>query len=555
MLPVSLALLAWLPALVGLGALVRCDGDPGLRRAVSGLLGLGVATFAATALHFVAPVGPLAALGLWLVGLIALAARRTWLLEGLAWSELVGVLVAVPWCLHWLQDPGRNVDSGLYYLQTVRWTTERPLALGLANLHGRLGFNSAWHVLAAALELPWLVGRSASFVNLLPMALVAGAGATGLGRIASGRRRFGDFALALLLPVVGQAVGGLGAASADQAVSILLGVAFVLWIQALEGDGAGVAAAARAACLLTVLAVTVKLSAAPALLLCAGALVVRRRDLDRRWLAVTALLGAGLVAPWLARSLLLSGCLVYPLPASCAPGLPWAVPLEAVQAELDWARSWARAPDLPPAVVLADWRWLGRWSADMANRGELHLFGATAAVGLGLTLGLALAAGALGPGRAGRPPAALLLPLAAALLGVANVFLSAPDPRFGLGYLHALGLVPLAFGLSRLGAPRRPAASSAATTAWPVVGRAVVVLAIVALAGRWAKVSSHSRWTGAWLEFPEPPAARTVERVTASGLRVNVPVEGGTCWAAPLPCMQYFDPALRQAGRTFSRDR
>jgi hypothetical protein len=528
MVLILVSVLAWLPALLGLGAVLPYQGDPALRRAVSGLLGLVVTATVATIAHFLVPVGPVVTLSIWTVGVTAFAARREWLAEGLTTLELVGTGLALAWLLFWMQAPGAHYDSGLYYLQTVRWATEQPLRPGLANLHGRLGFNSAWHMAAAGLELPGLAGRSAAFANVLPMVFTASAAMVGLGKVVSSRvPGFPDLALALLLPVTGQAVGGLGAAAPDQVASLFLAASVVLWIIALEREREGFPAEARSALVLTVFACAIKPSAAPILLLPAIALVARRRNLSLRWLAGLALLCGCVMVPWLARSFLLSGCLVYPAPATCAPGLPWSVPAGAVRSELDWIRSWARTPAGQPSVVLADWGWLHEWALRVGRRSDVALFGATAAVGLAL-------AAAAGP-----PPASLVLPVASALLGIAFVFLSAPDPRFAFGFLHALGLVPLAFGVARLGALRR------STVRWGVV------LLVVLLAARWARVGSTARRAADWLDFPEPPVARTAVHRTTSGLAVEVPVVGDQCWGAPLPCTPGFDAGLHLDGRMF----
>lgn len=42
-----------------------------------------------------------------------------------------------------------NFDSGLYHIPAIRWIADYRLPLGLGNLHGRLGFDSAWFPLSA----------------------------------------------------------------------------------------------------------------------------------------------------------------------------------------------------------------------------------------------------------------------------------------------------------------------------------------------------------------------------------------------------------------------
>jgi hypothetical protein len=47
-------------------------------------------------------------------------------------------------------------DCGLYYVQTVRWIQAFPVVPGLANLHIRFGNASAWHILGASFDWPFL---------------------------------------------------------------------------------------------------------------------------------------------------------------------------------------------------------------------------------------------------------------------------------------------------------------------------------------------------------------------------------------------------------------
>jgi hypothetical protein len=55
------------------------------------------------------------------------------------------------------------MDDYNYEFQAVRWFFDYPLVPGLANLHGRLGFNNSHHLLAALLSR----GRWAGHVNHL----------------------------------------------------------------------------------------------------------------------------------------------------------------------------------------------------------------------------------------------------------------------------------------------------------------------------------------------------------------------------------------------------
>lgn len=63
----------------------------------------------------------------------------------------------------------RMGDTGLYHAHCVKWLVEYGLVPGLANLHYRLGYNSAWFAFAALFDGAGLNDKAFAFVNLLPL--------------------------------------------------------------------------------------------------------------------------------------------------------------------------------------------------------------------------------------------------------------------------------------------------------------------------------------------------------------------------------------------------
>ncbi len=89
MILLALITVTWIPAILGFGALLDYQGFPGLRRAVTGLLGLGVLSVLGTCLNFLIPLSPAVSAVVWLVGSVLAWRRRAWLLEGLGRWEAV----------------------------------------------------------------------------------------------------------------------------------------------------------------------------------------------------------------------------------------------------------------------------------------------------------------------------------------------------------------------------------------------------------------------------------------------------------------------------------
>ena len=526
MILIALITASWIPAVLGFGALLHYQGFSGLRRAVSGLLGLGVLSVLGICLHFVVALSPAVSAVVWLAGSVLAWRRRAWLLEGLTRWEAAGAAAALVALLMLMQTPAQHYDAGLYYLQAVRWIAERPVEIGLVNLHFRLALGDTWFVLSALLEHPLAIGASSYVANLLPM-LFASAGAFGaLGRLVAGDRSFPTVALALVLPPLGFATIGLGAPQADRVLTFLIPFTLALWARALEA-GQPFTAEARAASLLSLFAALLKVSAFP---LAAGGVLVlalHRRALDRRFRVGLLGLAALAVVPWLVRSVLHSGCLVFPAAGTCFTGLRWTPEAAAVRNIADWVSSWARQPGLEPAKVLGSWAWFLPWTAAQLSSPDTRAMALLLAAGL-----LAGLAGWRGT------PRALVLPWAISIAGAAAWFLSAPDPRFGAGFLFAVGLLPLAHAASR--------------ARWLAGHGARRAAALAVVAGAVFFVHANELLWITWLDGPAlalvtPPALPVPgveERVTRSGYRVNVPARGELCWAAAIPCTPYFDPEL-----------
>lgn len=546
MLPVLVASAAWAAALLGLGHLLARRLAPGLDPATTGLLGYLVLAAAGTLIHLVAPVGPWVAAAALAAGLLAFARRARALLATTTLPGAAALLLLLAGLSALNGFPLRHYDMGLYWLQAVKWTTESAQVPGLATLHARLGFNSAWFTVAAMLEHPLAVGRSAFLISTTALFLGGWLSLDGLRELRAGRRDLGSLLAAASLLVVATAAGELGGQSPDAGGAVLAWAALVAWARALsrggpEPEGTPEARAqAVAGALLALLAATVKLSYA--LLPAAGALLLlaHRRWLDRRaWLGTIGA-AAALLLPWLAHGILASGCPLFPSQVACLP-VPWATPASIGNDVSAWVRSWARAPGVHHAQVLGRWDWLPGWADATLQSGLVQLVLALLAAG-------AVALALLAAVRAGRPGRAAWLTWAVAAAGTAGWFALAPTPRFGWAWLLALAAIPAA------------EAAALALARWPGRATAGALLALLLGATAWllpeslawlGQVPASAHPVAAW---PTLPAAPWREQRTLPGAAVVLPVLGDQCWSAPRPCTPYFDPGLSIEGviRTYT---
>ncbi|WP_165903666.1 LIC_10190 family membrane protein [Hymenobacter gummosus] len=461
-----------------------------------------------------------------------------WRWRAAGWLGAALLFLLLAWVLTFAAQPPTNYDAGLYQLQTLQWTERFAAVPGLGNLHGRLAFNSSFYLLLALLRAATPGGPAYALSSYLYAVLAVAAGRAVLaGQQPDARAAWAP--LLLLLALLYGFQVWLSSPTTDTTTAALLGLLFCRFAQ--QPPGRASEAERLLLVLLTAWAVTIKLSAAPVLLLGLGAVWAGRAGQSglRTWLPPLALAG-GLALPWVARNVVLSGYLVYPLPALDVLDVDWKVPLAAARAEqhliVNLARNAAQAAAAAPGPLLGDW--LGNWW-----RPQVYMPGAVVLAGLISPLP------ALWRWRRLRRLPAAEQGWAAgwlvAWLGSVFWLVAAPDYRFGAGFLLVAALWPW------LG-PRWPG---------PLLQGRLRYFSAVLLLG-WALYQLRdplyylrhdpARFAGRLL-WPEPPPKPATEAVPlAPGLRVQVPRAGAQCWGAPLPCAPRAEAGLRPRGHTLA---
>ncbi len=514
--------------------------------------------------HLVLPIRGAAAMAVAVMGATGWFVARSQLVSErprppVEWLPLllIAALVVV-WVANVSLSRPTASDTGIYHLPAVAWARAYPIVPGLANLHGRLGFNNSSLLFAALLDQgPW-VGRVTHLANgfVVALALVTLLSSVARLREPGADPRPAAFAIVLLVPVTLLAADPFFVASltTDLPASLLLLFALGLAYRRLVRPPAGTApdpapAELVATLLCATAAVSVKLSVAvpvAVLLLvvlwreCAGTTVARLCDRPSvRWGGVlVALFGLS----WAGRSIILSGYPAYPSTFGAMP-VSWRVPLEQAEAERDWVYHFGRINYKHFATEgtgrwVSDWSWVRPWFTGTlgTTEGQWHIL---------LPLGMALLALVVFLWRSGasRPGAGVWLVLPVSI-GLAFWFGTAPRAVFALPLFWTLTAATFAEAIG-------PVATQSLRRILLVVAlfAATVPISVRALqrnrgrlTGLMAQITVRS---GPDNGFHPVPVAALAPYRTASGLELQVPVENDRCWAAAPLCTPHPAVNLR----------
>lgn len=294
---------------------------------------------------------------------IAALLSEAWADKGVVWKAVMALSVVI-WCFCTSRGY-MHYDSDLYHAQSIRWIEEYGVVKGLGNIHVRFAYNSSFFALSALYSMKFLTGRSLHAVNgfmafLLWTQVLSVFDVHGRSKktVVTDLARLGAF---YYLTVI---YSDIVAPASDYAIMCVVFFIIIKWLELLE-RGEEAAAPYALLCVAGVYAVTLKLTAGLILILLArpvSMLVMRRR-----WKETAFYLGLGIVTvvPWLARTVILSGYLLYPFPALDLFDVDWKIP--AAEAALDAAeiRTWGRGINNAALVDLPVSAWFGEWFQEM----------------------------------------------------------------------------------------------------------------------------------------------------------------------------------------------
>jgi hypothetical protein len=344
MLTLILLLILWSGVLVGFGAAFRqlFFGHTSHKTLSGGLgswmfLGLMGLSAIGLVLNFFIPLSQYVSLFVCGLGLFFLARNisrlRAYFELKEVWLWLFSIFVTSLMAI----TSFYNIDTGYYHLPAVTLIRAFPILPGMANVFGPYGHMSTWFLIEALLGIPGVERTSIFSLNALLVVCFF----MFLGDWI--RQRGSTWSNAFCLMVLfsfNHLASGLGGLTPDLPASILSCVLWMFFLESALGKITLSSTDLSFGLLMTLFAITIKVSTLvllfPLSLIC---IFYFRRDVEQVsfWekmnqnpLRKTILVGICFTCLWLARSIIASGCLVFPQALTCFERLPWALPIEKV---------------------------------------------------------------------------------------------------------------------------------------------------------------------------------------------------------------------------------
>jgi hypothetical protein len=394
-----------------LGKGVLRQDYPAWFQLAAALLAIG---FIAVLVNFFSGVNaPISYLALGALFLLGCARLRRADASGLAQCMLLAALLSP---LASAMDMG--ADAGLYHLPHQLWLRDEKIVFGLANFHSRYGFSSLLEYIGAPIwigeQFKLLSYVMATFDLILVLFLLELARAKNPYTLAVGFL----ITLGLLLRCH---YFKISYTSTDVPMGLMFVIAFLYGMRLLLEEARLDRKSLTIFFTCAIMSFMFKLSGVLIFLWVAFVLLAgwRQGRLNMRDLFIGAWLPALLVIIWTVKSVIVSGCLLYPLAATCLD-VPWSAVEKAVENSFG-ITYWAQWPGRGAAT---DW-WFTAW---WLPKNATFL--------LSIAMAVFISAGAYG--YFFRKPLAkrrdIVIP-AAIFLAITLVawFLKAPTPRFGIG--------------------------------------------------------------------------------------------------------------------------
>lgn len=372
---------------------------------------------------------------------IVIALRKQLWIELKQYGERIksgkGILV-IALAVLWSYFTSRGIihyDTDLYHAQSIRWIEEYGVVPGLGNLHVRFAYNSSVFALSALYSMKFLFGQSLHTISGFFALLLSISALDIMESWKEKRFRISDFARIAAIYYLTLICDEVVSPASDYAIMCTIFYLVIQWLSLLEKPKEEREQSTPYAllCVGGVFAVSLKLTAGLILILVIKPAYILLKG--KRWKEIILYISMGIavIAPWLVRTVIISGYLLYPFPALDLFSVDWKISAKAAALDSAEIKTWGRAIYNAAQVDMPIQKWFPNWFLTTLSGTEKLLI--LADIGAILVL-VILAAWIFGKKKWERLD--FLLVMAATASSYVFWQISAPLMRYGYSYVLLL---------------------------------------------------------------------------------------------------------------------
>lgn len=457
------------------------------------------------------------------------------------------VIITFPFLLSALVfslNPPFAYDSGLYHIQSIKWIQEYSVVPGLANLHGRFGFNPNIFTIFALTSLKEIFKQEIFSVNFVIYSILVLHSINRIYKILKQEGFTNSFLLhSIVLFLILEQFMSLSSPTPD-----LISIVLPLYILTnLPKNENGIHSKLNlenyfSSIILSVYTISVKLATIPLCILIL--LLIIRYKFDGKKLLIVISIIFLILLPWLIRNVILSGYLIYPFSAIDIFNFDWKVPLNAVVSEKLSITGWARNPGegYKEAAQMKFWEWFPIWWNTISKLNRLFI------VISFLSPIFIFIYSLFKKIKIDFQTFAILF---ISWIGVIFWILLAPDIRFGKAFLGVSAISPLLYFNFKINF--FPIKISKTSKQIILVFIFIIVSVFLINRRTYNRCKNFIRENSAFFVRPkkiEIPQNLEFKKIQMNDLEVFIPAEGDRCYDYEIPCMPYKNYSLILRGKT-----
>ena len=227
----------------------------------------------------------------------------------------------------------------MYHAQSIRWLEEYGVVPGLANLHERFAYNSSFFALSALYSMKFVLQESMHTMNGF-IAIVLSLTCIPIAQ--SWKRKYfvlSDYARIGAIYYLTVITNEVVSPCSDYSVMMILFFIVIKWLDLLRDKEKEIAPYALL-CVIGVYAITLKLTAGLILILVLKPAYMLLKEKKVKQILIYLGIGLLVAIPWFARTIIISGWLLYPFTGIDLFEVDWKLDKALVEADAMQIKVW-----------------------------------------------------------------------------------------------------------------------------------------------------------------------------------------------------------------------